>query len=384
MTAIGMFPHNGSANHGCEAIVRSTVALLEKTGDLVVFSERKDEDAYYMPDLGIVCKSPKKEITRFSLQYFKAVFMKYCQGRQDAFQMITFDPLINTCRKGIFLSIGGDLYCYEKPEYMYQVHRYMADVGVKSVLWGCSVDPHDIDDDMKKDLASYDLICARESISYEALKRINKNTILTVDPAFMLPVQSTALPGDDFVGINLSPMITEREAVPGITVENYEKLICYILKNTKSLIALIPHVVWSVTDDRTKLREIKKSFAKDDRVIVIDDMNCLKLKYIISHCRMFIGARTHATIAAYSSCVPTLTVGYSVKAKGIAKDLFGTYENYVVPVQSMRKPYDLTNAFIWMAEREEEIRGHLQRIMPEYKNRIYKAVEAVRRLEKSI
>ena len=384
MTAICMFPHNGSGNHGCEAIVRSTTALLVRIGNLVVFSEKKDEDSYYMPDLGVECRDPKKEIVRFSQPYFRAIYSRYGKRQRDAFYRITFDPLLNACRKGIFLSIGGDLYCYEKPDYIYRVHRYMADVGAKSVLWCCSVDPQDIDEDMKNDLASYDLICARESISYEALKRINHNTILTVDPAFTLSAQETVLPGENYVGINLSPMITEREAVPGISIKNYENLICHILEYTSSSIALIPHVVWANTDDRTKLAELKKQFAKDDRVTVINDMNCMKLKYIIAHSRMFIGARTHATIAAYSSCVPTLTVGYSVKAKGIAKDLFGTYENYVVPVQSLKTPYDLTNAFIWMAEREERIREHLKNIMPEYKSRIYKAVDAVKHLEQSI
>ena len=56
---------------------------------------------------------------------------------------------------------------------------------------------------------------------------------------------------------------------------------------------------------------------------------------------MFIGARTHSTIAAYSSGVPTLVVGYSVKAKGIAKDLFGTEENYVLPVQALKEENNL-------------------------------------------
>lgn len=63
---------------------------------------------------------------------------------------------------------------------------------------------------------------------------------------------------------------------------------------------------------------------------------------------MFIGARTHATIAAYSSCVPTLVVGYSIKARGIAKDLFGTDEGYVLPVQALAKKEDLVNAFDWL------------------------------------
>ena len=61
------------------------------------------------------------------------------------------------------------------------------------------------------------------------------------------------------------------------------------------------------------------------RVMLVQDCNCEELKGYISRCRFFIGARTHATIAAYSSQVPTLVVGYSVKAKGIAKDRIRKY-----------------------------------------------------------
>lgn len=38
---------------------------------------------------------------------------------------------------------------------------------------------------------------------------------------------------------------------------------------------------------------------------------------------VFAGARTHSTIAALSSGVPTLSFAYSIKATGINRDLFG-------------------------------------------------------------
>ena len=69
----------------------------------------------------------------------------------------------------------------------------------------------------------------------------------------------------------------------------------------------------------------------------------MELKGYIARCRFFVGARTHATIAAYSSCVPTLVLGYSVKSRGIARDLFGNEENYVLPVQSLQEPDELTS-----------------------------------------
>ena len=103
-------------------------------------------------------------------------------------------------------------------------------------------------------------------------------------------------------------------------------------------------------------------------------------KGYISRCRMFIGARTHATIAAYSTCVPTLVLGYSVKSKGIARDIFGTEEHYVLPVQELRNPDELADGFDWLSANETTVRDHLIKTMPEYKARALLARNAVEEL----
>ena len=92
---------------------------------------------------------------------------------------------------------------------------------------------------------------------------------------------------------------------------------------------------------------------------------------MISVAAFFVGARTHATIAAYSTCVPTLAAGYSIKARGIATDLFGTEGNYVVPVQSFTTASDLKNAFLWLTENERTVKSRLEEIMPRYCARAY-------------
>jgi colanic acid/amylovoran biosynthesis protein len=109
-------------------------------------------------------------------------------------------------------------------------------------------------------------------------------------------------------------------------------------------------------------------------------LNCSELKYIISKCRFLIAARTHASIAAYSTCVPTLVVGYSVKAKGIAKDIFGTDDNYVIPVQSLKENGDLIKAFKWIQENEDKIRIYLQRVMPDYCAKVWLAGDEIKKL----
>lgn len=171
------------------------------------------------------------------------------------------------------------------------------------------------------------------------------------------------------VGLNVSPLVVENEAVPGITMENYRALIRHILDTTQMNVALIPHVVWKNNDDRTVLKRLYEDFKETGRIVLIEDCGCEELKGYIARCRFFIGARTHATIAAYSSLVPTLVVGYSVKARGIAKDLFGTWEDYVLPVQSLRQEGELIEGFEWLKNQEQFVKTRLEKVMPAYLER---------------
>ena len=135
-------------------------------------------------------------------------------------------------------------------------------------------------------------------------------------------------------------------------------------------IALIPHVIWKHNDDRLPLLSLYKKYNSSGRLFMVEDCDAEHLKGYISKCRFMIAARTHASIAAYSSKIPTIVLGYSVKAKGIAKDLFGTYENYVIPVQHLSKVNNLTEEFEWLSENEIKIKRHLNGFMPSYIDRI--------------
>jgi len=255
------------------------------------------------------------------------------------------------------------------------------------VLWGCSIEPKLLQhNDILSDLNDFKLIIARENMTYNALIEagITKNTHIIPDPAFILEKVELTLPkgfvNGNTIGINISPLLIVYENDKGLIIEIFQELIHYIIDTTKLNIALIPHVVINGNDDRIPLRNLYNTFKDTGRVVIIDDHNCMELKGFISRCRMFIGARTHATIAAYSSCVPTLVIGYSVKAKGIAKDIFGTYENYVIPVQSLENEDDLINAFEWLKTNEDSIRKHLQEFMPGYCAKAMEAGGEIRKL----
>lgn len=292
----------------------------------------------------------------------------------------------------LYLSIGGDMYCYElsKKEAV-TANSAFNRAGARTVLWGCSLEPELLQEpEVVEDMKRYALITPRESITTKALADagITENVKQFPDPAFALKPEETKLPfgfcEGNTIGINISPMILRHETKSGIAIENYRKLIDHILETTDCHIALIPHVMWKYNDDRLTINELYGVYQGNDRVVKFEDMSCQKIKYVISKCRAFIGARTHATIAAYSSCVPTLVVGYSVKARGIAKDLFGMEEHYVLPVQKLSDPEELIRAFTWMMEREDEIRTSLQRRMPDYCAEAVKAGDEIRRLWKEL
>lgn len=379
MKDIVLYGHSGSKNHGCEAIVRGTAKILGENANICLLSHEKDEDLKYNIDDIVEVKSGKEGINKKSIDFFKAYIdlkVKHDTSKMDVLQFKVGLNYIN--ENSIAVSIGGDTYCYSDVYNQVELHKMYGKKAYKTVLWGCSVEPKLLEDKkIANDLADYSLIITRESISYEALKKVNPNTFLYPDPAFQLDKEDAELPKgfeiNNTVGINLSPLIIEKESKEGITLENYVNLIEYIIKNTDMNIALIPHVVWDHNDDREPLEKLYNKFKDTNRVVIIDDNNCMVLKGYISKCRFFIGARTHATIAAYSTCVPTLVVGYSVKARGIAKDIFGTYENYVLPVQNLKDKNDLLNSFKWIYDNEINIKNRLEEFIPNYKKEGLKA-----------
>lgn len=380
-----LYYHGGSGNHGCEAIVRSTYKVLKNSQVLLLSKNVYEDYKYGLDKIVFIKKDSNVSINRKTLLYFFSVLeIKLLGTTILATKQKRKSILDNINKNDISFSIGGDNYCYNGYEILSDLNYLIHKKGAKTVLWGCSIEPSLMKDkNLVKDMKRYDLITVRESLSYEGLLAagIKDNVVLCSDPAFTLDKIDLPLPNNfiegNTVGINVSPLIMSCEKKEGITKQNYIELINYIIKKTDMNVALIPHVVWENNDDRIPLKELYEKFKNTNRICLINDCNCMELKGYISKCRFFVGARTHATIAAYSTCVPTLVVGYSIKAKGIAKDIFGTYDNYVLPVQSLLQKNDLVNAFLWIYNSEDKIKVHLKKCMPDYIDKALIAQEKV-------
>ena len=401
-----VYMHAGSGNHGCEAIVNSLCHMIKEKVKLVSYFGEEDE-RYSLKEL---CEIRGER--RF--ENHKAAHVLYygyrkLTGDKESFIRYRYGEVFKKEAAPLAISIGGDNYCYENMlGDLRLANSAFNRRGTRTVLLGCSIEPELLKrKEIAEDLRKYHTIIARESITYEALKEAFGKTSKEIsektdkgmaeavsggcpevlcfpDPAFTLMAKELPLPEGfalgNTVGINVSPMIQDNEKKSGVTMENHKELISFIIQNTDMQITLIPHVVWERNDDRGPLHELYRAFADTGRVAEIGDGGCEELKGFIGRCRFFVGARTHATIAAYSMGVPTLVVGYSVKARGIARDLFGTEENYVLPVQSLEKKDDLTKGFQWLLSHEKEVGEKLGEVMPGYKKRALETGKEVDRL----
>lgn len=389
-----LYMHAGSGNHGCEAIVNSLCRMIKEKAVLVSYFGAEDE-AYSLKELCSIVSERRFENNR--LMHILYYIYRKLTGDKTSFIRYRYRGIFGKEMSPLAVSIGGDNYCYDSMLHDLRLaNKAFEERGVKTILLGCSIEPELLKrEEIVRDLLKYHTIIARESITYEALMDMiaacKQNDSVQIprilcypDPAFTLGKKELHLPEGfaegNTVGINISPMIQDNETSTGITMENYRELIKDIIASTDMQIALIPHVVWARNDDRKPIHALYEEFQNTGRVVEIQDGSCEELKGTISRCRFFVGARTHATIAAYSTCVPTLVVGYSVKARGIARDLFGTEEGYVLPVQSLKEKDDLKKAFTWIMDNEAEIKQRLEQMMPEYKEKALLTGKEVDRL----
>ncbi|SUY29958.1 polysaccharide pyruvyl transferase family protein [Clostridium perfringens] len=382
---IMMYGHDGSLNRGCEAIVRSTSAMIKdriKKSEIILASGKPETDKM-IKNIDEIFNGEAVEFNpNLGQKIVIASEVKLLNSEHYALGKI-YKNVINRIKNiDILLSIGGDNYCYGEQPGFYEINRRVKKYGKKLALWGCSIGEEDMSKRKLNDLKNFDLILARETLTYDMLK--NKgltNVKLVADPAFTMEKEELPLPigwkENDTIGLNFSPLILSRNKKSDKVVK---ELIRYILESTESTIALTPHVMIENNNDFEILNKIYEEFKETKRVIILpNNLNAIQYKGYIARMRAFIGTRTHATIAAYSNSVPTMVLGYSVKSRGIAKDLFG-YERLVLGIDEISDLNKLKYTFDEMINDEKDIRNHLNSTIPRIKDMSYKSVEYLKEL----
>jgi len=374
-----MFNHSGSLNRGCEAIVRGTVGIIEKTcphNEYLLSSYNPQEDAV-IEDLSEVFGFEPEPLNKAEhLQ--AAVRIKLMNDERYSIVKSYSAFYKQAAFADICLSIGGDTYCYGNNAVIRILTEELKKRGKKVVLWGASVGREDLTPDKVKNIAGLSAVFARESLTYNLMKsqRLNPNVYLFPDPAFTLQPDELPLPGGwqemNTIGINISPIVTARN--PGL-MDITSGFISYLLHHTDMSIALIPHVTSPSNSDMTVLNALyneNAAISKGRLLMLPGDLTAAQYKGYIARMRFLIAARTHASIAAYSSFIPVIVLGYSVKSRGISQDIFGD-ERFVADTGKLAAAKDLICTFEALREQENEMKSTLTRNIPKIIESAYSA-----------
>ena len=321
----------GTSNLGCTALIYSLIHLLER-----ICQDHSISSSYYLFDIGCTEKDKnnlcraielnQKKVQIYSMPHidkrsfigqlktikhsidnshiFKA--MKSCSFLVDLTQGDSFSDIYGIDRfyrwtdikkiieeKNMYLVLGPQTY---GPFYDEKVRRYAVDV-----------------------IESAKAVISRDQVSADYIaKYSNKEITVGTDLAFELPyIKNNTHSTDKIrVGINPSGLLckkkTDMSAFSDELKTDYESFLIQIInwlkKEDKYEIHMISHVGNEAIDCFGNIEGVEYHNQFDTPV---------EAKNLISCMDVFIGARMHATIAAFSSGVPVIPTAYSRKFIGL-------------------------------------------------------------------
>lgn len=338
-----LYGHGGAYNHGGEALACTTIALLRRISPgcrITLSTHFPEQDREFAVDADEFVE--RNLLGKTNEEVYETTIG--CIGPDT-----------------VCIHLGGDNYCYPNWQRYAAIHYKARERGAISILWGCSIDPMAIDEEMQAALSSHHLIAAREPITYDALVGRGLSNVTKVsDIAFCMEPQPAPIPLENYGAINLSPLVCRKN--PSV-LDAMRHLIDFILQETDLNLVLLPHVLASADNDYEALEKL--AAGQSSRVVLASDkLSARQYKYIISKARFGVFARTHGAIAAYSTLVPTLAIGYSVKSFGIARDL--SMEDYVLDLDCIQEQSDLTDVFCKLMRNESTVKKTLAERMPAY------------------
>lgn len=401
-----LFLGNGSYNnHGCEAIVRGTMEILRSAyaGRVVAYNGVSEGSPVVEHQEQT---SPVPDVTSFStkalpstLEEFRNKVVRRLSAEVRSAQT-TIAPHLND--SSAMLALGGDNFSleYGVPYLFLGWNAIARDAGLPVYIWGSSIGPFSSNPRFERQFVRHARTLAgifvRESESLAYLTRLGLGDKLTLaaDPAFaMIPEKPREATEslEDSVGINLSPLMAHFVTAGNMSAwkSMAVQLILSVAKATGRPIALVPHVNatdatrscdpgWYLKDDHRFLAELQNDpqLSHVPLTLLSHKLSAPELKYEISRLWAFAGARTHATIAAFGSGVPCISLAYSVKARGLNKDIFDTTDFCLSPAQL--SPKRLVDAFSELESARSSIMRCYESAIPKLKSSAYAAGQVLK------
>lgn len=310
--------HRGSGDHSCEDRVRGTCRLLREKPEL--YSACPEEDWHY--GLGKLAGLYRQE------------------PRLPESDGVLVDGAAGTARRKR---------------------------SARAILWGWTPREPTLTRRTVRALGGYQAVVTMDRRGLALLRQagLEKKARLGPDLSFLVERHIRPLRGafrQDTVGLCLNACCGRFEEREGLLYRSYCALIRFILEQTPFQVALIPYCVKRNRNDLLLLTALEGQFRDSGRIFLREDGDCRCLRGDISLCRCVVGSA--GAVAAWSCGVPALCLGANGRSMGLAEELFGSWQENVVPIGALTREGGLTERFRRFLIREDWQRRKLEQIVP--------------------
>lgn len=104
MKNIFLYTHGGSANHGCEALVRSTIKILSPN-IVTIYSKNPQEDVLYGLNQQLIVLNEGNKLVLYSPIHFKLKILSVLSRKDDCYHFRTYKNILSNLT-------SSDIYIY--------------------------------------------------------------------------------------------------------------------------------------------------------------------------------------------------------------------------------------------------------------------------------
>lgn len=330
-----------NGNRGCVALSLSTMYVIDK-----LLNEKNIPHTFFLPQSGF------EKIGDYSLKIgsvelkFKAISdISFSTPIKILYNIVKHKQYFearNVYKKADYiLDIGqgdsfADIYGKDRFDWIYSQYKLGQKFKIPYCILPQTIGPFNDPIIKKSAIKGIDYakcIMVRDKQSYDFVKQLlpNKEIYEIIDVAFFMPYQKKIFDSSYIhVGLNISGLLWHG----GYTCNNqfalkvnYKSLIRSIIQYFLSLdrvkVHLISHVVSgerTLENDYAVSYDLYEEFNNSNLVLAPLFLDPIIAKNYIAGMDFFMGARMHATIAAFSSDVPVFPMAYSRKFNGLFID----------------------------------------------------------------
>lgn len=327
-----------NGNRGCVALSLSTMYIIDK-----LLNEKNISHTFFLPQSGFE-KMGNYTLKAGSIELkFKAIADISCYNfKRRLKNLVKYKQYFKTRniykKADCILDIGqgdsfADIYGKDRFDWIYSQYELGRKFNLPYCILPQTIGPFKDPSIRERAIAGINrakCVMVRDKQSYDFVKQLLPQNDISeiIDVAFFMPFEKKIFDSNYIhVGLNISSLLWHG----GYTNNNqfdlivdYQALIRSILQYFLTLdhvkVHLIPHVVSgerTIENDYAVSYDLYEEFNNPNLILAPLFLDPIIAKNYIAGMNFFMGARMHATIAAFSSGVPVFPMAYSRKFNGL-------------------------------------------------------------------